>query len=63
MNVAKASKSVVYNLAKMNKPHLDMPFGKTLSSSSFDCKTRVLALHSEMDLGVLRLLKFGEDYQ
>ena len=63
MNVAKASKSVVYNLANMNKPHLDMPFGKTVSSSSFDCKTRVLALHSEMDLGVLQLLKFGEDYQ
>ncbi|XP_075241098.1 uncharacterized protein LOC142336280 [Convolutriloba macropyga] len=62
-NVDKVSKTVVYNLPNVSKPQLDMHFGKTVSSCAYDCKARVLAVQSEMDLGVIQLFKFGEDYK
>ena len=56
------SKTIVYNLSNTSKPHHEMSFGKPVSDSCFENKSRVLALHSEKDPGVIQLVKFAEEY-
>ena len=62
-NFEKVSKTIVYNLSNVDKPVLDMAFGKNVSSASFDCKARVLAVQSDSDPGIVQLFKFGEDFK
>ena len=61
-NVEKLSKTVVHNLSNVNKPVLDMPFGKNVSSASFDYKSRVLAIQSIIDPGIVHMFKFEEGF-
>ena len=56
------SKTVVYNVNNTSKLHHEMNFGRPVSDSCFENKTRVLALHSEKDKGVIQLVKFAEEY-
>ena len=62
-NERKVSKSTVYNLSNVNRAVLNMPFGKNVSSASFDCKSRVLAIQSDIEPGIVQLFKFGEDFK
>ena len=52
----------VFSYSKMNQPFVKVSFGKTISESSFDSRSRILALHSCMDPGTIHLLRFNEDY-
>ncbi|XP_075241104.1 uncharacterized protein LOC142336282 [Convolutriloba macropyga] len=57
------ARTVVYSLANVSTPCLNICFGRTVASSSFDSKARLLAIQSKREPGVIHLIKFGEDYK
>ena len=46
LNEESRSDCSVFNYSSMKKPLCKMPFGKAVSESSFDCRNRILFLHS-----------------